>query len=292
MRRHASSVTIQCVASRPRPIPMLLAEMRSMRFIVRMFVIGIVLLDAPFFVNTALADPLAKPASTEARSHLTLGNKLYGVRSFDEAAAEYKAGALIEPAPVFDYNLGQCFRQLGKYQEAIWHYNRFLTRGNPEGQLLDAVNGFIAQMRSELDRRAMTQPPTDPAPPMPVAPVSRVRSQAEHPVMTSDDAWYRDSVGWGLTGAGLVGVAVGGWLFSDGAKLDDEANVTLSQQERHQLRDKASTRNLFGTIIGLGGTGLLTAGIIKLVVHHGQHTSVAEWSVTASPTGVMVFGQF
>ncbi|MGH9889185.1 MAG: hypothetical protein ACREBE_26865 [bacterium] len=220
------------------------------------------------------------------------GNKLYGVRSFDEAAAEYKAGALIEPAPVFDYNLGQCFRQLGKYQEAIWHYNRFLARGKPEGELLDAVNGFIAQMKSELEKKAMTQPPTDAAPPTPVRPISQAPLHDERPVTTPGDAWYRDGVGWGLTSAGLVGLAVGGVFFVNGAKLTDEANASLSQLERHRLRDQASTRNLLGTIIGIGGTGLLTAGIIKLVVHHKEPGRLAAWNVAASPAGVLVFGQF
>src|SRR5690348_7410836 len=77
------------------------------------------------------ADPLGKPSKTEARDHLDRGNNLYNIGSFEDAIIEYKAGALIEPAPVFDYNLGQSYRQLGKYQEALWHYDRFLNKGQP-----------------------------------------------------------------------------------------------------------------------------------------------------------------
>jgi tetratricopeptide (TPR) repeat protein len=80
------------------------------------------LLGLLFIASAARADPFAKPATPEAREHLTRGNRLYGVRSFEEAIAEYKAGALVEPAPVFDYNLGQCFRQLRRYREALWYY--------------------------------------------------------------------------------------------------------------------------------------------------------------------------
>jgi hypothetical protein len=49
-----------------------------------------------------------------AREHLIRGNRLYNTRAFDAAIEAYKAGALAEPAPVFDYNLGQTYRQLGR----------------------------------------------------------------------------------------------------------------------------------------------------------------------------------
>lgn len=120
-------------------------------------------------LQPAAADPLAKPAAAEARKHLSLGNKLYAVRSFDEAVAEYKAGALIEAA-------------LGKAKEAVWHYERFLNRGHPEGQLLDAVNGFVAEMRAALEKEVAA--PAEPPPPAPsVAPAPapwRVVSDGSH----------------------------------------------------------------------------------------------------------------
>src|SRR3569623_1631264 len=79
--------------------------------------------------GTAIADPsLLKPKQAAALEHLDKASKLYYVRSFEEAANEYKAGALIEPAAIFDYNLAQCYRQLHRYPEAIWHYQRFIKQ--------------------------------------------------------------------------------------------------------------------------------------------------------------------
>jgi tetratricopeptide (TPR) repeat protein len=95
-----------------------------------------------FIASAAWADPFeAGRHRGRAREHLTRGNRLYGVRSFEAAIAEYKAGALVEPAPVFDYNFGQCFRQLGRYQEAVYYYQQFLSGGSPEGEVLGAVKG-------------------------------------------------------------------------------------------------------------------------------------------------------
>src|SRR5262249_22520143 len=121
----------------------------------------------------------------------------------DQAVEEYKAGALVEAAPIFDYNLGQCYRQLGKYQEAIWHYERFLATGNPQGEVFDAVNGFIAQMKSELDKQAMTQKPTEPAP---VAPSSVLVSHADTEHRMSTRGKLAIEIGGG--GGVLVGIGV------------------------------------------------------------------------------------
>src|SRR5882724_11088677 len=117
-----------------------------MRLILRWLVV-IACFVGVFGGNAAFAGkPLARPTNHEACEHLDRGNKLYNLRSFDEAIREFKAGALIESAPVFDYNLGQAYRQLGKYKDALWHYDRFLNYGRPTGELLDAVTGFMAEM--------------------------------------------------------------------------------------------------------------------------------------------------
>ena len=61
------------------------------------------------------------------------GNQLYAEARWQEAISEYEAGALIEHAPVFEYNLGQFHRKCGDYQAALLHYDRFVTDGQPEG---------------------------------------------------------------------------------------------------------------------------------------------------------------
>jgi tetratricopeptide (TPR) repeat protein len=235
-------------------------------------------------IPAALAGPLSKPTAPRARDHLAHGNRLYGIRSFDEAIVEYKAGALIEPAPVFDYNLGQCFRQLGQYKEAIWHYERFLTRGKPEGEVLEAVTRFIAQMKAELDKQAMTQKPVEPAPP----PGVRLRDE---PVDRAEP-WYQDRWGWALTGAGLAGVAVGGGLLINASNLEADASDATNQQDRERWKDRQRSRATLGTIVGLGGVSLLVAGVVKLAVYPREQERTARWHVAVSGNGVMVFGQF
>jgi tetratricopeptide (TPR) repeat protein len=268
-----------------------------MRFVTRTWIAVAVALCVVLGAPWAHADPLSKPDAPEARSHLALGNRLYGVRSFEEAAAQYKAGAIIEPAPVFDYNLGQCFRQLGKYQEAIWHYDRFLSRGRPQGELLDAVTGFIAQMKSEIDKKAMTQKPVEPGPTsagMPSRGPERpaVVPHAQAPAREHSEPWYQDGLGWGLTGVGVVGVAVGGSLLINAASLNRDANANPNEQGKNRLHDQANTRNLLGSVFGVGGAGLLVVGIIKLAIHADTPSQPAGWDIVATTNGVMAVGRF
>ncbi len=252
------------------------------------FVMGLVMVDSAF-----AEEPLAKPKDASAREHLSQGNRLYRLREFEKAIDEYKAGALREDANVFAYNLGQCFRQLGKYEEAIWHYERFLSRAQPTGEVKVAIEDFVKQMKAELEKKAMTQKPIEPAPDVanpapPVGPPMAVTAPA-----IGAAPWYADGVGWALTGTGVIVAGVGGYFLLDAADLYDQSNNEDRQVVRDELRDKASRRRTIGAIAGVGGLGLLATGIVKLALRPtaNERPSTA-WSIGISGNGVNVFGSF
>jgi hypothetical protein len=229
-------------------------------------VLAVILVAVGTGEGTAAADALAKPVAATARDRLTAGNKLYRLREFDKAIDEYKAGALVEDAPVFHYNLGQCYRQLGKHEDAIWHYERFLDRARPSGEIKDAVDGFVRQLKDELATKAKikAQPPTGPAPD--TRPIER-RAPETITLVERGEPWYRDSFAWGLVGAGAIagGVSIGFLLHGNG--LDGDANMETRQDVRNELHDQANRARLVGTIVGVGGAALLVTGIVKLVIH-------------------------
>jgi tetratricopeptide (TPR) repeat protein len=248
-------------------------------------------------VGAAFADDeIAKPTKAEAKAHLASGAGFYRAREFEKAIEEFKAGILVEDAPIFHFNLGQSYRQLGRYEDAIWHFDRFLRRANPlPPKYKDAVESLVRDMKGELDRKAMTRPPTDPADgegnkeiakpvkqPIPVPPPP---SEAVSP-------WYADGLGWGLLGAGVVGGGVSVFLFVRAGALDDDANAEASQSRQSDLRDQASSRRLAGTIIGVVGAGALITGIVKLAIvpHHDERPSAV--SLVFSTNGVAVTGRF
>lgn len=267
--------------------------------IVRWVLVTGILVGVAFTARLAHADdPLARPKSAAAAEHLDQGNKLYNLRSFVLAAEQYKAGALLDPAPVFDYNLGQTFRQLGQYEEAIWHYERFLKSGQPRGKMLEAVNNFIEKMKAELSRKAMTEQPDEPAPGTAAKPPRpAVIAPAHPPALVSDprrEPWYDDGIGWGLAGAGVVAAGAAAWLFIDAGDLDEEAERPgQSALLTEKLHDRADSRRLFGTITAVAGGGLLAAGIVKLVLRPKDELPTATaWRLGIARDGVVVFGRF
>lgn len=248
---------------------------------------------------SAHAEELKKPANVEALKRLTQGNKLYSVRSFEEAAAEYKAGALVESAPIFDYNLGQCYRQLGKYEDAIWHYERFTRKATATPKHAELARKHIVQMRAELEQKAKNEPPTEAAPaPLPsedAKPANQPAQRDTQPAITTTaaPAWYADPFGWGLAGAGALGVGVSGVLFLDAASLRDDANNASTQEDADRLHNRADTRQLVATIIGIGSLGLVVTGAIKLAIHDAAApTQHASWGLGASTNSAFVWGRF
>lgn len=243
--------------------------------------------DSVAYAQTATG----RPTKQEAIAHLTQGNAHYKVRDFEEAVTEYKAGALIEAAAIFDYNLGQCYRQLAKYPDAIWHYERYLRSGVATQPETASINKWITEMRAEMEQHAKSTPPTEPAAMQPQPQLQPQPSVARERVQP----WSHDAFGWGLVGAGVALAGVGTALLIDAASLRSDANGVPSQEQQNALHDKADSRALGGTILAIGGGALVVAGIIKLAVRdrdNSPSTTVSDWNLGVSARGMFVFGHF
>jgi hypothetical protein len=197
-----------------------------------------------------------RPTNPQAVEHFQQGNAHYKVRDFEKAVEEYKAGALIEAAAIFDYNLGQCYRQLtlAKYQDAVRFYDRYLRSGFATPDDVAAIQKWTSEMKAEMDQRAKSTPPTKPATMQPQPAPALVAHPDVQP-------WYHDAFGWGLAGSGVLVAGIGGALLLDASSLRGEANRTPNQQEQNALKDKADSRALTGTILAIGGGALLVTGI-------------------------------
>jgi tetratricopeptide (TPR) repeat protein len=77
------------------------------------------------------------------------GESSYRLQEYDKALEAYKAAYVLSKAPDLIYNIGQCQRLLGKYEEAITSYKTFL-REVPDAPTRKNAEGFIKEMERLL----------------------------------------------------------------------------------------------------------------------------------------------
>ncbi len=248
------------------------------------FVVLALLVAGPLAIAHAEPQP-RKPTAPEAVSHYTRGARLYGNASFAEAIDEFKAAAIVEPAPAIEFNLGVCYRLLGErakdpttkrdhYTNAIWHYDRFVRASPETPELADEVKKLIAAMRADMPQ------PTTPNP----GPATEVKSP---------EPFYTDGIAWLLTGSGVAMLGVGGGLLWSASGLRDDAEATPDQKEQNALRDRAETRSLIGTTLVVVGGGVFVAGLAKLIAHDSEPARKSSTvGIGLWRHGALVFGRF
>ena len=154
----------------------------------------VALLVTALAARVALADD---DTTRTARRHFERGEKLYALTRFSEALDEYQKAFDAKPIPDFLFNIGQCYRNLGDYDAAIFSYRKYLTLA-PEAPNRAQVEQLIGELSAQKDqsdtrrlglarRRAAEPPPRDAAP-------------ADRPIYTR---W------WFWTGALVLGAAGG-----------------------------------------------------------------------------------
>lgn len=115
-------------------------------------------------------------ALRSAKRHFERGEKLYALAKFGDALDEYQKAFDARPLPEFLFNIGQCYRNLGDYDSAIFSYRKYLTLAR-DASNREQVEQLIADLQAKLDAKkqqatsaqlGLQRPP--PAPPGPPAP--------------------------------------------------------------------------------------------------------------------------
>jgi tetratricopeptide (TPR) repeat protein len=125
------------------------AGARSVVLLVAALLLGLV---AP-----AAADP-SEEDLRRARAYFEAGRALYSLGRYDDALKEFTAGYQLAPRPLFLINLGQSYRRLGRNDEAIAMYRRFMAEAPPNDPNRAEVERVVAELTN-----APAAPPQSPA---------------------------------------------------------------------------------------------------------------------------------
>ena len=102
-------------------------------------------------------------ATARARDLFTRGVAAYEAGRLDEAADLLSQADAIIPSPALAYNLGRVNERMGRVEEAVRYYRRYLHDAAPEDAERAVVEGRITAL-AELERRhrdaVMTMPPS------------------------------------------------------------------------------------------------------------------------------------
>jgi hypothetical protein len=254
--------------------------------------------------GVAAAEPIPRPTNPEAIRYLEEGFGYYEAGEFERAIEVYRKAARIDPQPAVHFNLGQCFRRLRRYDEAIFHFERMLADRRVRSDVREHVEGLIRAMRAEMESAAASKPPTGPAESIEADPRTEDPMTSEltsvTPTVVASGAspatrWYHDRLGWWVSGSGAAVVLVGGALHLRGSARSGQADRETDQMEVARLRRSASTHRTWGTVALVAGGAALAGGIIRLaLVPDSKDISVesAAVSVEVGPTWVGIVGRF
>lgn len=167
---------------------------------------------------------VAPPASAEdkatrtARKHYEKGQKLFALRRFDEALLAYEAAFEAKPLPGFLFNIGQCHRNLGDYDAAIFTFRKYL-RADPDTDNREAVLELLDELERKKEAEEAAKRDRIIGPPDP--PPTGKRDAGARPIYAK--WWF-----WGGVAA-VAGAGVGTYLLvrDDGVPDSDLGHVVF-----------------------------------------------------------------
>jgi tetratricopeptide (TPR) repeat protein len=161
------------------------------------------------FVALIAAPTLATGADDDrrarARAHFEEGQQAYNLGRFSEAVESYERSYQTLPLPELLFNLGQCHRQLGDDERAVFFYRRYLSESKaPANRALVEELIHEASRRIEAKKLA-TERPKEPEPPPPKLeppPIARAAPVIEEEPEIWQRWWFWTIVGVAAIGAG------------------------------------------------------------------------------------------
>lgn len=225
----------------------------------------IALLASPL---TALAGPKEK---AQAQKHMEKAQQAHQAGNYDAALGELQAAYAVDPQPDLLYAIGQVYVKLGKCEDAIESYDKFLAT-NPPADAAGLANEAITTCKAQL---APPPPPPEPTPPpQPPAP----------PPEPERRPFYADKIGTALVGGGVVSSIVGIVLYASARGTLSDAEDAPTYASQQDLVDDAHFKRNLSIVFGAVGVAAIGVG----VWHYVRFSSEQSVAVTPTTSGGMV----
>ena len=132
-----------------------------------------------------------------AKRYFDRGEKLFALGKFDEALNEYQEAFDAKAIPDFLFNIGQCYRNLGDYDQAIFSFKKYLKL-QPDAADKDKVEKLIEELQEKKDRGEGQKL------------IKQQQEQQAHPPPPHEPFYTK---WWFWTGVAVIGVAGGVGIY-------------------------------------------------------------------------------
>jgi tetratricopeptide (TPR) repeat protein len=217
------------------------------------------------------------------------GEILYNIQKYEEALQKYEEAYLVSGEPDLLYNIGQCYRLMGKRQEAITSYRNFL-RARPTTPMRASTESFIVTLENEPE--PTTEPTTEPTPaPKPLPPEGFFARLVPEEPRVSPRAWFLSAAALGA-GAAVLGSLSLQSAQEAGAPVSPDEDFNQDQDffvKRDALKDRALSLALAADAVGVVAVGLGAYG--WLVARHEKRRA-RQATLQASPGALRLSVRF
>jgi tetratricopeptide (TPR) repeat protein len=220
---------------------------------------------------------LAGTPQQEAKVLVAKATKAHKAGDFATALTNLMAAYDKDPQPELLYAIAQVHVKLLQCKEAIEYYEQFLATTPSEAAANDT--------REAIEVCKAKLPPEPPPPPPP-----EVKLSSPPPAPAPSLPWYRDAIGAGLVGGGLIVAGAGVFVYVSARKDLDDAEKAMDHAAYTDLVDGARSKRVLSVVLVGGGGALVGYGVARIIMREPQET---EPRVSLAPTrggGMVTWG--
>lgn len=215
-------------------------------------------------------------AAAQAREAFERGTILYQAEAYEKAILAFEEAAALYASPDFQFNLGLCYERLGRWEDAILHFETYRRTERPgvdTSAVAARIEDLEAKRQAELDAAAAEAEAREKA--------SQEKSDAQRRADAREDAAHEGKirqgkimrgVGYGLLGLGVATSVGTGVAFGVAVNEQNDALARIqsggnpdaaSFGEARVIADRARDLQTYEFIgIGVGAGVALVGGIL------------------------------
>ena len=206
---------------------------------------------------------LAQPANDPAKAmeKYEEAERYYKLAEYETALRLYRESYLLSGEPELLFNIGQCNRQLLRYEEALKSYKAYL-RDVPDSPARPEIEALIKEVTGKLGPQPASQPTSEATTRLTTQPASTPQRDPAPPTPRAGGLFIKGGAGVGGAGLILGGVSLVGARRLNATPPDDL--LLFTQQQRSYLVLAGVSDVLFLAGIACVGVGVTLRQVGKL----------------------------